>query len=112
MSPIAPSPTAPTARPFFKLGNPNVKSTIRVEPHLKKADPNGKCAGFKSIAETAAPPPPRPNRSFLPSPSLSPPPSQERRPSAPTTAGGKVIKRRKALPTMLLPMKRPKPSCR
>ncbi|KAI8253044.1 hypothetical protein K4K53_010602 [Colletotrichum sp. SAR 10_77] len=159
MPPTAPSRTAP----FFKLGNPNVKSTIRVETRLKTAGPGGALgkrsnapsrpplkpaparvdkkarvgqAGRKKssnlprnksgrarkgpkilanhgdmpIAQRAAPPPGRP---FLPSPSLSPPPapSQEHRPPAPSTAGT-VIRKRKAPPTMLLPMRRPKPYSR
>ncbi|KAI8214489.1 hypothetical protein K4K52_000972 [Colletotrichum sp. SAR 10_76] len=152
MSPTAPSRTAP--RPFFKLGNPNVKSTIRVETRLKTAGSGGALgkrsnalsrpphkpaparvdkktqvgqAGRKKssnlprnksgrarkgpkilanhgdmpIAQGAAPPPGRP---FLPSPSLSPPP-------APSTAGT-VIRKRKAPPTMLLPMRRSKPYSR
>ncbi|KAF4812331.1 hypothetical protein CGCSCA5_v009278 [Colletotrichum siamense] len=168
MSPTAPSHTTPAARPFFKLGNPNVKSTIRVETRLKTAGPggalgkrsnapsrtplkpaparvdkkarvgqagrkkssnlprnksgrsrkdakilanHGERAGFMPIAQMAAPPPPPPGRPFLPSPSLSPPPSQEHRPTAPSTAGT-VIRKRKAPPTMLLPMRRPKPYSR
>ncbi|KAF4930183.1 hypothetical protein CGCVW01_v001116 [Colletotrichum viniferum] len=172
MSPIAPSRATPAPRPFFKLGNPNVKSTIRVETRLKTAGTNGALgkrsnapsrpplkpaparvdkktrvgqaarkksskpvkpgksgrarkdpkilanhgdrAGFMAIAKMAAPPPPPPGRPFLPSPSLSPPPpalSQEHRPPAPSTAGT-VIRKRKAPPTMLLPMRRPKPYSR
>ncbi|KAF5524464.1 hypothetical protein CGCA056_v004262 [Colletotrichum aenigma] len=171
MSPIAPSRATPAPRPFFKLGNPNVKSTIRVETRLKTAGPGGALgkrsnapsrpplkpapahvdektrvsqaghkksskpvkpgksgrarkdpkilanhgdrAGFMPIAQMAVPPPPPPGRPFLPSPSLSPPPapSQEHRPPAPFTAGT-VIRKRKAPPTMLLPMRRPKPYSR
>ncbi|KAF4823467.1 hypothetical protein CGCTS75_v010366 [Colletotrichum tropicale] len=170
MSPIAPSRTAP--RPFFKLSNPNVKSTIRVETRLKTAGSGGALgkrsnapsrpplkpaparvdkntrvgqagrkkssnlprnksgrarkgpkilanhgdrAGFMPIAQMAVPPPPPPGRPFLPSPSLSPPPPalpQEHRPPAPSTTGGKVVRKRKAPPTMLLPMRRPKPYSR
>ncbi|KAI8260086.1 hypothetical protein K4K58_002164 [Colletotrichum sp. SAR11_239] len=173
MSPTAPSRTAP--RPFFKLGNPNVKGTIRVETRLKTAGSNGALgkrtpppsllkpaparvnkkarvgqagckkssnlprnksgrarkdpkilanygdrAGFMPIAQMAVPPPPPPGRPFLPSPSLSPPPSlfpppalsQEHRPPAPSTTGGKVVRKRKAPPTMLLAMRRPKPYSR
>ncbi|KAJ0386375.1 hypothetical protein COL922a_004423 [Colletotrichum nupharicola] len=171
MSPIPPSRATSAPRPFFKLGNPNVKSTIRVETRLKTAGTNGALgkrtpppsllkpaparvnkkarvgqagrkksrnpprnksgrarkdpkilanhgdrAGFMPIAQMAAPPPPPPRRPFLPSPSLSPPPSlfpppapsQEHRPPAPSTAGT-VIRKRKAPPTMLLPIRRPKP---
>ncbi|KAJ3961012.1 hypothetical protein N0V92_002293 [Colletotrichum tropicale] len=156
MSPTAPSRTAP----FFKLGNPNVKSTIRVETRLKTAGSGGALgkrsnatsrpplkpaparvkkarvgqagrkkssnlprnksgrarkgpkilanhgdrAGFMPVAQMAAPPPPPPGRPFLPSPSLSPPP-------APSTAGT-LTRKRKASPTMLLPMRRPKPYSR
>ncbi|KAI8257115.1 hypothetical protein K4K56_007458 [Colletotrichum sp. SAR 10_98] len=41
MSPIAPSRATSAPRPFFKLGNPNVNSTIRVETGLKTAGPGG-----------------------------------------------------------------------
>ncbi|KAJ0350571.1 hypothetical protein COL154_012131 [Colletotrichum chrysophilum] len=176
MSPIAPSRATSAHRPFFKLGNPNVKSTIRAETRLKTAGPGGALgkrsnapsrpplkpaparvdkktrvgqagrknssnlprnksgrarkgpkilanhgdrAGFTPVAQMAAPPPPPPGRHFLPSPSLSPPPSlfpppapsHEHRPPAPSTVGT-VIRKRKAPPTMLLPMRRPKPYSR
>ncbi|EQB52401.1 hypothetical protein CGLO_07979 [Colletotrichum gloeosporioides Cg-14] len=170
MSPTAPSRATPAHRPFFKLGNPNVKSAIRVETRLKTVGTNGALgkrsnapsrpplkpaparvdkkarvgqagrkklskpakpgksgrtrkdpktlanhgdgAGFMPIAQMAAPPPPPPGRPFLLSPSLSPPPapSQEHRSPAPTA--GTVIRKRKAPPTMLLPMRRPKPYSR
>ncbi|KAF3804249.1 hypothetical protein GCG54_00000599 [Colletotrichum gloeosporioides] len=171
MSPTAPSRATPAPRPFFKLGNLNVKSAIRVETRLKTAGTNGALgkrstapsrpplkpaparvdkkarvgqagrknlsnlprnksgrarkdpkilanhgdrAGFMPIAQMAVPPTSPPGRPFLPSPSLSPPPpalSQEHRPPAPSTVGT-VIRKRKAPPTMLLPMRRPKPYSR
>ncbi|KAJ5015217.1 hypothetical protein K4K57_000425 [Colletotrichum sp. SAR 10_99] len=61
MSPTAPSHTTSAARPFFKLGNPNVKSTIRVETRLKTAGPGG-ALGKRSNAPSRPPLKPAPAR--------------------------------------------------